>query len=360
MSRVYDFNEFLNEAYKAESLIIASATTRVWQDIFKSNYFSEAEKLAFSDFLNENGINFEDMNESLWDTIKKSVEDMKDSKIGKAISDKVGKAIEGAKSFGLYLGDLLKKAWTKLISYFKDKFKGFKDVIKKDYEKAVKGGKDVKTNLKTELGDLKDTIEYWTVEVPKLIVKTLTGKFTDSMTKECFTYEGDFVNEMATFSKDKMDAVLLSAINEAEDDHAGDGGSEKKGMFSFLNTIAHTVAKWPPFSWLASIKELGTKGAEFIMKGFSKITANLGGPGVFEFAVISLIAGGALELYIKHKAKEMIEGGIEKVLEAEPVLKLIPMAKTIIHSLELVALFTLVVETVGELSDLEDEIEGAH
>jgi hypothetical protein len=80
---------------------------------------------------------------------------------------------------------------------------------------------------------------------------------------------------------------------------------------------------------------------------------------VYDFAILSMVAGGALELYIKHKGAALLDTGLEDVISAEPVLKMIPMAKTIIHTIEIVALILLVVETVSELADLEGEIEGA-
>jgi len=352
--RVYNFNQFLLESQNAQAAILSATNRKLWADVFKSNYLTETEKSWFANFLAEQNIEADiyNLNESVWDAIKKGVEDLKDSTIGKAIVDKIGKAMDGAKNFAAYVGDLLKKAWDKLISFFKNKFKSFKDVIKKDYEKLKSGGKDVSTNIKDELKSLKDTTEYWTVEVPSSIVKAITGKFSQEIVKECLSFNGNIINELSTFDPKQMDVLLMEAADEEET------GDVKKGSFSFLNTMAHAIAKFPPFTLLTKVKELGTAGAKAILKKFSEITKSLGGPGVYDFVVISLIAGGALELYLKHKAAHFLDAGLDEVISAEPVLKMIPMAKTIIHTIELVALFLLVVETVGELA--ADEEKAAH
>jgi hypothetical protein len=357
----------VRESQLAEAAILTATNKRLWTDIFASNYLTEEEKEWFSTYLSENNIegDINNLDESLWDTIKKGIEGVKDSKVGKAIVDKVGKAMDGAKRFAAYIGDLVMKAWTKLIEYFKNKFKGVKETIKKDYEKAKEGTSDIATNIKQDVLDLKDTMKYWTVDMPKKVANTITGKFAQEIVKECLMYNGTIINELSNFDEAKMDQILMS-INEADDaeeggdEKADDGHGHAKGSFGFLNKMAHAVVKWFPFNLLAKIKELGTKGAKFILSGFSAITKKLGGPGVYEFAVISLVAGGALELYLKHKGVELLDKGLEDVISAQAVLKIIPMAKTIIHALELTALFLLIVETVAELADLEGEIEKAH
>ena len=346
--RFYNFEQF-NEAFTvetriAEAAILEAANKKLWMDLFSSDYLSEEEKIWFSDYLAKNNIDESwTVNESVWDAIKQGVQNMKDSDIGKKIIAKVGQAMDGAKQFSSYVGGLLKKAWDKLIAYFKNKFKGFKDVIKKDFQKAESGGKEIGNNIKEELINLKETMKYWTTDVPANIVKTITGKFSENIVKECLSYNGSILNELGAFDPKTMDEILTKTLNEADDEEQGNdehGGDDDKhdghhaqGLFGFLNKMAHAISKYPPFTWLEKVKSLGTAGAKAILKGFSQITKNMGGPGVYEFAVISIVAGGALELYLKHKAAALLDKGLEDVIGAEPVLKMIPMSKTIIHTI---------------------------
>ena len=362
--RIQDFNsfsrDFIRESQDAQAAIQSALTKRVWSDIFTSNYLTESEKIVFSNFLNESNIDFDNIDESMWDTIKSGVEKLKDAgtSAGKAISDKIGKAIDGAKSFASYIGDLIKKSWTKLIEFFKKKFANVKGIIKKDYEKATEGVDNAKEKLNDELYYLQQTALYWTTEVPKLIIDTIKGAFTKEIVKECLTNNGNILNELSVFDPIKMDEMVMKALNEADDTEEADAGDKKEGAFSFLNDMAHAVSKFPPFKWLHALKGAAEKGFKLILKNVSDVTKKVGGPGVFDFALVSLIAAGAFEYWAKGKLTEPVKD----ILTAEPIMRLIPMGKTLITAIEWTALILLIIETVGELSGNEDphEPKAAH
>lgn len=365
--RIYNFNqfsaEFIKESQNAQAAILAGLNKRVWSEIFTSSYLSEEEKTWFSNFLTESNIavDLDNISETMWDTIKSGIEKAVDSgkNVGKAIGDKLGKALDGAKAFANYIGDLIKKSWDKLIAFFKKKFEGVKAIIKKDYEKAIEGTDNAKEKLNDELWNLKATVEYWTVEVPKMLIDAIKGKFANEIVKECLTNNGDILNELSVFDPAQMDVLVTKALNEADAaDEGGDETGDTKGMFSFLNDMAHTVSKWFPFNLLHKIKSLAEKGTKLALKKLSELTHTLKGPGVYDFALVSLIAAGAFEYWAKGK----MTAPLKDILTAEPIMRVIPMGKTIITALEWVALTLLIIETVGELSGNEDphEPKAAH
>jgi hypothetical protein len=375
--RFYDFDtfsqEFLRESQLAEAAILEAANRRLWTDIFTSSYLTEGEKTWFANYLTENNISADinNLNESVWDTIKSGIDTLKDagSATGKAIVAKLGQAMDGAKAFANYIGDLIKKAWDKLFEFFKKKFVGAKATIKKDYEKAIAGKDNAKANIQEEITNLKDTLKYWITDVPKLISDSIKGKFANEIVKECLTNtNGDFLLEIAEFDPKKMDILILEAIDIDEADDAaeeGDGGDEhgddkehgdKKGLFGWLNTMAHTVSHWFPFNLLHKIKTLAEKGVNKVLRGFSELTHKMKGPGVFEFALISLVAAGAIEYWVKGK----LTHPLKDILSAEPIMRVIPMGKTIITAIEWVALISLIVETIEEIAGAPGAEKPAH
>lgn len=366
--RFHDWNkfsqEFLRESQLAEAAILEATNRRLWTDIFTSSYLTEAEKAWFANYLAENNIaaDANNLNESVWDTIKSGIDKLKDAgtETGKAIVAKLGQAMDGAKAFANYIGDLIKKAWGKLFDFFKKKFVGAKAIIKKDYEKAMAGKTNAKENIQEELTNLKDTMKYWITDVPKLISDSIKGKFANEIVKECLTNtNGDFLVEISSFDPKKMDILLLETLDE-DDNDAEEGGDDehgdKKGLFGWLNTMAHTVSHWFPFNLLHKIKTLAEKGVNKLLKGFSEVTHSLKGPGVFEFQLISLVAAGAFEYWAKGKMTHPLKD----ILSAEPIMRAIPMGKTIITAIEWVALISLVVETVEEIAGAAGEEKPAH
>lgn len=358
--RFHNFEEFILESQKAEETIMSALNKRIWTEVFTSSYLTEEEKVWFSNFLTENNIpvDIDNINESVWDSIKAGIEKVKDSgtDIGKKISDKIGKAYQGAKQFTAYIGDLIKKSWAKLLEYFKKKFAGIKDIIKKDYEKALNGKEISEDKLATELEALGETVNFWTTKVPGKIAETVRGKFANAIVQECLIYNGEILNELGVFDPKLMDEMVMKALNEADDandpDNKGEEGGDAahgdtKGLFGWLNKMAHKISEYPPFKWLHQIKGLAEKGVKGILKKVSEITTKLDGPGVYDFAVISLISAGAIEYFIKHWLAEKLETGI---FGSEPILKLIPMGTTILHTIEWVALIVLIIETIKELT----------
>jgi len=370
--RFHNFEEFILESQKAEEAIMSALNKRIWSEVFTSSYLTEAEKVWFSNFLTENNIpvDIDNINESVWDTIKAGIEKVKDSgtDIGKKISDKIGKAYQGAKQFTAYIGDLIKKSWAKLLDYFKKKFAGVKDIIKKDYKKAVDGKEISEEKLAAELEALGETVDFWTTKVPAKIADTVKGKFANAIVQECLTHNGEILNELCAFDPIKMDEMVMKALNEADDnadandpENKGEEGGDAahgdtKGLFGWLNKMAHKISEYPPFKWLHQIKGLAEKGVKGILKKISELTTKLDGPGVYDFAVVSMISAGAIEYFIKHWLAEKLEKG---VFGSEPILKFIPMGTTILHTIEWIALIVLIIETIKELTTAGKEGDAA-
>ncbi len=366
--RFHNFGEFILESQKAEEAIMSALNKRIWSEVFASSYLSEEEKVWFSNFLTENNIpvDIDNINESVWDSIKAGIEKVKDSgtDIGRKIADKIGKAYQGAKQFTAYIGDLIKKSWTKLLEYFKKKFAGVKDIIKKDYKKALDGKEISEDKLATELEALGETVDFWTTKVPGKIVDTVKGKFANAIVQECLSHNGEILNELGAFDPKLMDEMIIKHLNEADEadakgEEGGDAahGDDTKGLFGWLNKMAHKISEYPPFKWLHQIKGMAEKGVKGILKKVSELTTKLDGPGVYDFAVISMISAGAIEYFIKHWLAEKLEKG---VFGSEPILKFIPMGTTILHTIEWVALIVLIVETIKELTTNSGDHAPAH
>jgi len=334
MQRVKKFSDFIQESNEFKKEIQQTISMKIWEGIFYSSYLTEQEKTWLKNCIKTENIQNEYLSESLLDTIKKGIRSLKDSDIGKSVIDKLSTLVQNAKSFSIYLSDLLKKSYDKILGYFVKKFdspkKVFIEGIKKDKTKI----KTLAKNIRHEQKLLTETISFWLKDIPKILYDSIRGIYSKEIIKECMEYNGDFIFELSKFN----------LLYESE---------EQKGIYAFLNKITHKLEKIPPFNLLKKIQDIGESGSNLFLTKFSELTKKLGGPGVYEFVAISSIAGFFFEYYVKNLALS----GVDEILGKEIILRFIPMASSIVHSLMFTALIISILDTIRSIYELEHDLE---
>jgi len=234
------------------------------------------------------------------------------------------------RTFAQYVADLFRRAWDKILAYMMKRFDPVKKIILEDAKRAQSKGKYVGKNARQELHNLNDTVSFWLRDWVKRAVAAMKAAFTKGLDDAAMKTEG-FVDALAKFDP--------SNVNESK-------------FFDAIAAISHRIEKVPPFDVLSGIKHLAEAGAAKFLNEFSKLTGRAGGPGPFTFVTTAVIAGFFVEYYVKHIGM----ASVDEVLSSEAILKLLPMAREVIMTVEIVALAVCVVDTVVELSDSESEL----
>ena len=326
MSKVLRFDDFIkNEASEVRQQVFRQVESAVWPGLFRGSYLTEAEKNWLRTYMT--GKNAANVSESVMSILRDGIEKMKSTEVGQAVAQKLGNLLDNGVKFANYLADLIQRAWDKILAYFIKKYDSTKALVTKELKSGKLRGIVIKENIQKDVKDLSDTAKFWLTTIPGKIVSTIKEFYTKDVVREALENSSDIISIISTFDPNNI----------------------SEGLFGFLDSISQKISKFPPFNILTKIKDLSAeKTNQFLMK-FSEITKLAGGPGVFEFAAISAIAGFFIEYYVKHIALE----GVDDILSSEAILRVVPMSRQIISAIEIVALIVAIIETTKEAGELD-------
>jgi hypothetical protein len=317
-----EFKGYLDgEAREASSLLSPLLYHNMWSLVFQSKYFTKTEKRALRELIYITGLNESAVNETILSKMRDGLKKMKEvgSTLGSMALDKLHEIMKSASAFAKFIAEQVRKMFEKMVNHFKGKYAPMKDTISKKFkESGLEASK-----LQEEKEALSQTVNFWTKEVPNKIITAITNNYADEVLKECLENNIDFINELRVFESE--------------------GGSGT--LWNFVNKIAHKLESVPPFSWLSKVASIAEAGTKEVLKKFSELTKNLGGPGVYDFAVVSVIAGALIEYKVKSLGTEAIKG----ILSGEALLKFIPFVVPILHAIGWVALILTVIEVVNKI-----------
>lgn len=287
--------------------------------ILLTEYFTLEEKGYINKnilFFN-NGLDLSSLNEGFLDSFKKKIKNAADDLGGAVVAklDKLGDSIQKVTSA---IVDSIKKVWDEALNYMKAQFSRHKDQV---IEKLKEKGKEWSEKLVEELKGLKETLHFW---LNTFITKLSSGFGSgfQSEVKESVSFED--INE-------ELNNILI-LLNESEE---GKGGG-------YISKAIHALGHKPPFSWLHNLQTKYKVAIGTGLNKFSEITKDFGGPGVYEFAAIALVAATFAEL----KSKDLIKGFVVK-----PIFTVLlgPIGGTIVSVASYVAMVITVYETAEAL-----------
>ena len=330
--KVLRFDDFIKgEAGQVRKQVFRQVEAAMWPGLFVGNYLTEAEKVWLKAYLV--GRKVSNVSESLMDIIRDGVDKMKNSDIGKAVAQKLGSLVDNGMKFASYLADLILRAWDKILAFFMKKFEAPKKALINDIKTGKFKGKLIKQNLNKDIHDLGDTTKFWLTTMPNKIAASVKDFYTKDLVREALSNSADIIK-------------LISEFNPA---------SVNEGLFSFLDSITQQIAKVPPFSALTKIKDVAADKTNAMLVKFSEMTKAAGGPGVYTFAAISAIVAFFVEYFVKTASVS----AVDDILASETVLRFLPLARTIIITIEVVALCVAIIETTKEIGELEFGLENA-
>ena len=346
--KILGFEDFLRETKRVtQSAIRKDVKPAVqefaWAGLTSTGYLTPKE----AQWLKENFSNVTTLDESFLGQIRDRVKTAAHAgnEVGKELYAKISKVYDRASTFSKYLVNLFEKAFDKLLGYFKKKF----DVAKKAFFADVKSGKihlkNIKGNIKEELNQLSETATWWLKNFQVMYTKSLETVFSKELLKEALHVDANIINEFMNFNASKL--------NEEGEEIGGEDDS--KSIFKIVGKIAHRLEKVPPFNLLAKIKDIATDATAAGLQKFSELTKKMGGPGVYEFAKIALVVGFFVEYLVKHMAVKQVES----ILDSEFILKFLPGIQHVIIALEYTALCLVVIETLKEAGEVEQQIAAA-
>lgn len=336
--RILGFDDFMRESRKATKAVLqrevkSAVSEFAWEGLISTGYLTEKESI----WLVENAKDFNKLDESLLGQLRDKIKSVKDTQIGKDVYAKVSKVYDRASTFTKYLISQFNKFFDKALGYFVKKFEPAKKALLADIKNGKVSIGTVKNNISSDIKLLSETISFWLKSFQAMYTKAMEHAFSKELLKEAL----------------HTDARLFDALLESEGDIESSGsGSEDSAqgiIFSVINKITHKLEKIPPFNMLAKVKEIAEIGTSKMLKSFSELTNKMGGPGVYEFAAISAIAGFFIEYYVKHLAVS----SVDSILGSEAVLRFLPMASELVHVLTIIALLIATVETAKELANSE-------
>ena len=326
MGKVLRFDDFIkNEATEVRQQVFRQVESVIWPGLFRGNYLTDAEKNWLRTYMTDKKA--ANVSESVMSILRDGIEKMKSTEIGQAVAQKLGTLLDNGVKFANYLGDLIQRAWDKILAFFIKKYDVTKKLVIREMQSGKLRGIVIKENIQKDINDLGETAKFWLTTIPGKIVSTIKEFYTKDVVREALENSSDIISILATF----------------------DPNNVSEGLFGFLDGISQKIAKYPPFNALTKIKDLSAEKTEKFLVKFSEITKIAGGPGIFEFAAISAIAGFFIEYYVKHIALE----GVDDILSSEAILRIVPMSRQIISAIEIVALIVAIVETTKEAGELD-------
>ena len=331
MENLYNFDQYVNECYTQG--VRETVNSILYEGLFESNYLNTAEKNFLKKVIFENNITHERLDETFLTKIRDSIKAAKEKglevakKVGDAAMDKLATLAKSASDFTNYIVDKIKQLWgwaTTKYAENKEKHKAaIKQAIEKSKDKIIKPGAEAVSTLAADVKNLSVTLAWWTKEFIGTVMDKLKNVLSKVLLAESLTWKGEMILEFT-----KLDIKAFDKLNE------GDGHDD--GKFSWLKKLVHTLAKIPPFSVLGEIRKKLTESFGSFLVNISDATHKMGGPGVYEFAALTIILGALAEYAVKTAG-------------SRAAVAVIPFAGTIVHILGYVALGILFVEVIEEL-----------
>lgn len=203
------------------------------------------------------------------------------------------------------------------------------DLAKETAAAIAKGAKEEVPGTKPE--GAKESFSYRSFEL--MIENTLYLSFTEGM---------------------KSGELKLKEVEE-QLQLLEEGGGQEAHKLPFISTISKFINKFPPFSLLKGVKELGAKVSGGYMNVLSiKATKLMGAPGPFKFIAIATFIGIAFELVMKDTLKKAV-----LTLVFPPAAPFIYMAFNFAYVLVAIAALEVVVGTVMDRKDDKKDEEEA-
>ncbi len=344
MKYIRNYHSFIKESKKqieknglvVEKQVLNEFSTDFWGLCLRSSIFTNEEKNYIENNLSNKKVSL--LNEE-WDWLDKAVDWAKDKgeKMLNFVSDKIKAVKNGLKDFVSSMVAFAKKILMNGLNSALTQAAKFKQKVSGDGKVKKQIEELDPEKSKNEIEDLKKTFQFWApgktaAEAKPAVdkaagqieskIKSAEGEAISSTEKNLTEAEDEAKNEsVSTIIYSTSDDVLesfynLSLIKEAEE--APEGGEEKKTtgqkcidwILGFIgqekmDPDAKTGKKL--FWWgklflkvlatcmspiLKVVEALVKTGANLALKGVSMITGALGGPGVFEFALLGGLCGG--------------------------------------------------------------------
>jgi hypothetical protein len=343
MKYVRDYNSFVRLSKKeigknaslVEKQILNEFSSDFWNLCMKSRVFTENEKLYIQNNLVNEKVS---LIKEEWEWLDKAVNWAKEKgeKMLDFVKDKIKSVKEGLKGFVSSMVSFAKSLFTSGINYalvqaakFKEKVSG-EGKVKKQIEDLDP------QKSKAEVSDLKKTFQFWApgdkASTAKPAVEKVEGKIEakvksseaeviSSTEQNLEEAQDEAQNEsLSSILKSTNDDVLISFYNltlikeEKEEEKEGEKKSAGQKCIDWIlgflgqEKIDPEAKKGAKLLWwgklflkilsaclspiLKIVEALIKAGANQVLAGVSTLTAALGGPGAFKFALLGgLIAG---------------------------------------------------------------------
>lgn len=262
------------------------------------------------------------------------------------------KIADKTKEILVKVSDELKKAGKEFITELTNDCKKATSTSSKDLVSKVGNmGSKTKKSLKDEAKNISSTFSFYskfaTNGIAKMaetayqqafkIIKNEDGD--DDKSNENFSMYNDAVF-FALIETIKQNKYTLKDLNKNLDDSLfylseNNLNENEHGVkIPFLSSIVKFLQKAPIFKQLAQLEEKAAKITKNTLHKASVFCKTLGGPGVFEFLVISTLVGAVVEFTIKTELKHAIVVLIPGVGSILGVIKTVALGLTIVATIQ--------------------------
>jgi hypothetical protein len=345
MKYVKGYHRFVKESKQlleknaiiVEKQILNDFSKDFWNLCVKSSIFTEEEK----QFITENLTSEEVKLNEEWEWLDKAVTYAKDKggKVLDTIKSRIEKLAGGIKQFVASMVEMAKNLWSAMITGVQK----FAKELSNQHKENVKGliEKAPEKERMDEFNQLKSTLQHWGlmsatvaqvtqskagVAVSNLFVKAQTDAEQQSINN---LKEAEALEESIFFGVEEDILIHFYNINEAEEAAPAEGGEEKKSVWDWIlkflgqKGLDPDVATGKKLLWWGKffLKVLGLifsplvklleavlkyKGNK-ILQGFSWVTKQTGGPGVYQFAVMGGVIAGIIGIVTESALLNHIE-----------------------------------------------------
>jgi len=286
---------------------------------YNSNLISDNDRLTLEKYTNYSLSNYL-INENFFDKLKSRYD--KAATVVKNIPDGAKKAlssvIDAAKSSVEFVKNLVKQLNNSISNILNNTTNKIKNKLLSDnnFINAIKKQATTsKDGIIKDMKTCKDVVSFYKTKLGTILSDKLTNGFTQVVTNDDLPIEEKLaqIKENLTMGK------------------------------NVISSFIHGIEKIPPFNMLHKVKELGEKGANYIIKALSYFTKQMGGQE-FDLPVVASLIGIAMEYNIKGLAKHGLLDTIGLIT--------VPVIATLIKTVAWCATFIAAVMVIDDILGL--------
>ena len=230
--------------------------------------------------------------------------------VGGKIANIIKKIVENIKAVAKKAFDAGKKMAASAKSKMMAAFKSELDSGKTNDENAMKNKlKSLKDDVQNAKKVGQHVVKWCTKDIAKETADAIikgSKEDIDKSKKDKDTNESMGYRSIDLFMEHSLYNTFSAAIDAGEMDlneieqQLNEAGDKKAAKIPFISTIAKFVNKFPPFSILKHLKEVGAETSGIILSSLSRMaTKVMGAPGPYKFLALATFIGIAFELALK-------------------------------------------------------------